>query len=142
MIDDVIARLEAQVAELQSRTFGAAEFTTLMQRKSLPAYPVAAYILPLGLQGSAATAAAGRFIQPIRESIAVVLIVNSLDQLGARALQRLHPMLREIIEAVAGWAPGDEAGVFELTRANIIDPGVGRLAYQIEFSISDQLRIF
>ena len=38
--------------------------------------------------------------------------------------------------------PGDEAGVFELTRANIIDPGVGRLAYQIEFSISDQLRIF
>ena len=58
MIDDVIARLEAQVAELQSRTFGAAEFTTLMQRKSLPAFPVAAYVLPLGLQGSAATAAA------------------------------------------------------------------------------------
>jgi hypothetical protein len=46
-----------------------------------------------------------------------------------------------IIASVAGWAPGDEIGVFALSRATLLDFTRGVIVYQIDFAIADQLRI-
>ena len=74
-------------------------------------------------------------------TIAVVLLTRSVDAAGERALGRLETFVDEIVTALAGWAPADEVGVFELRQASIIPTDHGLLGYQIEFSITDQLRI-
>lgn len=141
MIDALSDRLTARVPDLAGRIDGAAEFADLMQTKRLPASGVRAYVLPLGLAGLAADAASGIFRQSVRRAIAVVLLTRSVDAAGERALSRLSPLVDEIVGAVAGWAPDDETGVFELSRANIIPTDSGLLGYQVEFTIEDQLRI-
>lgn len=141
MIDPVITRLKAEVSDLQGRVEGAAEFAALMQRGSVPQGPVSTFVLPLGLQGGAADASAGLFTQSLRETIAIVLVLNAVDGMGAKVLARLDQLVKQIIEAVAGWDPEDAVGVFEFVRGNLITPGTGRIAYQLEFAINDQLRI-
>lgn len=142
MIDAVITRLKAEVSEFSGRVDGAAEFADLMQRGSRPQSALAAYVLPLGLQGGTSEASAGLFVQSVRETVAVVILVNAADALGNRALQTLDPLVKAVIGAVAGWDGGEDAlGIFELVRGNLITPGTGLIAYQLEFAINDQLRI-
>lgn len=142
MIDAVISRIKAQVPTLSGRVDGAAEFADLMQRGSRPQCALAAYVLPLGLQGGASQASAGAFVQSVRQTVAVVIVANAADTLGLRALQTLDPLVWSVIEAIAGWDGDEDAiGIFELVRGNIITPGTGLIAYQLEFAINDQLRI-
>ncbi|QEW21227.1 hypothetical protein LA6_003435 [Marinibacterium anthonyi] len=141
MIDAVTARLESLIPELDRRVDGAAEFTRLMETKKLPSGGVRAYVLPTGIRGQRGDALAGAFTQPIVRTLAVVLLTRSVDAAGERALTRLNAFVDEIITALAGWAPSDEVGVFELRLASIIPTETGLLGYQIEFSITDQLRI-
>ncbi|ALF02053.1 MULTISPECIES: phage tail terminator protein [Salipiger] len=142
MLELVVARLEAEIAELAHRIDGAAEFTRMMETKTLPSGGVRAYVLPTGIRGQRGDAVTGAFTQPITRTIAVVLLTRSVDAAGERALSRLGAFVDEIIATLAGWAPSDEVGVFELRQASIIPTEHGLLGYQIEFSINDQLRIF
>ena len=141
MLGLLIARLEALVPDLVHRIDGAAAFTRLMESKTLPSGGVRAYVLPTGIRGGQGDALAGAFTQPIVRTIAVVLLTRSVDAAGERALGRLETFVDEIVTALAGWAPADEVGVFELRQASIIPTDHGLLGYQIEFSITDQLRI-
>jgi hypothetical protein len=56
-------------------------------------------------------------------------------------MDRIRPLIFEVITALAGWAPGDELGVFHFTRGTLVSMSKGRLVYQIEMTINDQLRI-
>ncbi len=141
MIAAVITRLEALVASLSKRVEGAAQFADLMKRNALPQQTPAAYVLPLGLQGGAAQAATGAFTQQFDEAVAVMLVVRSNDRTGEKALARIDVLIREIINAIAGWAPNDEIGVFKLSRGSLVNMSAGTIVFQIEFSITDQLRI-
>lgn len=141
MIDAIVARLESLIPELDHRVDGAAEFTRMMETKKLPSGGVRAYVLPTGIRGQSGNALAGAFTQPIVRTMAVVLLTRSVDASGERALSRLGAFVDEIIASLAGWAPADEVGVFELRQASIIPTENGLLGYQIEFSITDQLRI-
>ncbi|MFD1342883.1 phage tail terminator protein [Litorisediminicola beolgyonensis] len=141
MFDDVKARLEASVPDLAGRIEGAAEFSALQRDNRLPQSTVAAFVLPLGLTGGQATYATGLFAQALTRSVGVLLFFSSTDRTGERALERLEPFVDEVIAAIAGWAPADEVGVFELARAGLVSVGKGRMAYQIDFRINDQLRI-
>lgn len=141
MIAEVIARLQAQVPDLAGRVEGAASFADLMRRNALPQHTPAAHVLPLGLRGGKADAASGAFTQAFDETVAVLLTVRSYDRTGAPALEDVDTLIRVIVEAVAGWAPGDEVGVFALGRGQLVNMSAGTIVYQLDFTISDQLRI-
>lgn len=141
MIDALIERLVTRVPELEHRIQGAVEFDKLMRTKAPPQHGLAAYVLPRGIAGGPPQAVAGMFVQDVQERVAVVLFLRGTDPTGKRALTRLQPFLLEVIEAIAGWAPGDEAGVFVLNRCEPIANEHGLLVFQIDFSINDQLRI-
>lgn len=141
MIEEVIIRLDAQVPDLSGKVDGAAAFSAMMKGGRGPHNMPAAFVLPLGLQGGRAEASSGFFTQLYAESVAVVLFLQATDPQAKRALDRLPSLIREVIRAIAGWAPADTAGVFGLSRGALVGVQGGRLAYQIDFSIQDQLRI-
>lgn len=141
MIEAVISRLQERVQALNNRTEGAAQFAALMQSNSLPQQTPAAHVIPLGLQGGKSEAAASAFLQRYVEAIAVILTVRSHSATGKRSLSSIDTLIWEVVEALAGWAPGAEIGVFELARAQLVSMQTGTLVYQIEFRINDQLRI-
>lgn len=141
MIEAVKSRLEAQVPELAHRVEGAAQFAALMKSNALPQHTPAAHVLPLGLQGGRADAMAGAFTQELQEAIGVILTLRSQSQTGDKALDPVNTLVRAIIAALAGWAPNDETGVFRLLRGNLISMSAGTIVYQLDFTITDQLRI-
>ena len=57
-IEEVAARIEAEVAELTGQLGEAADFADLVERKKLPA-KTGGFVLPGGLRGGAADAASG-----------------------------------------------------------------------------------
>lgn len=141
MIADVITRLEAKVPTLVNRIDGAAQLADLMRRNALPQQTPAAHVLPGGLLGGQAEASTGVFSQMYKQSVGVLLTVRSNDRTGEKALAGIDTLIFEVIDAIAGWAPADEIGVFELTRGQLVNMSAGTLVYQIDFTINDQLRI-
>lgn len=140
VIADVIARLEDQVTGLRS-VEGVADFTTLLKQNALPQQTPAAHVVPTGIRGGKPETATGVFTQPTSEAVAVILTVRSNDQAGERALEAVDALIESTIAALAGWAPNDELGVFQLERGSVMNMSAGALVYQLEFSIADQLRI-
>lgn len=141
MIGGVITRLETEVPELAGRTDGGRAFVDLIRSKKLPARSIAAYVFPSGIQGARPDAAAGVYSQMLSHRTSVVLFVQSFDRTGSTALDRIDALLMRVIRAIAGWAPGDEVGVYRFERGQLVESGAGRLAYQLDFSIDDQMRI-
>lgn len=141
LVADVIARLDAQVAALSGRVEGAAQFADLMARKALPQVTPAAHVLPLGLQGGQVQSSAGLFVQGVEEVVAVVLSYRSHERTGSAALVPLDQVIRAVIDVIAGWGPDAAVGTFALRRGAVISMAAGTIVYQLEFSISDQLRI-
>lgn len=141
MIADVISRLTDQVAALSGRVEGAAQFADLMRRNALPQVTPAAHVLPLGLQGGSAEAATGIFTQMTDKSVGIVLTIRSHDRTGAKALATVEELIDSVVTAIAGWTPGSTVGVFRLMRGQLVNMSAGTLVYQLDFAISDQLRI-
>jgi hypothetical protein len=140
-IEEVAARIEAEVAELTGQLGEAADFADLVERKKLPA-KTGGFVLPGGLRGGAADAASGLFRQSFDEIVKVVLVVRVAgDPLRAKAVASLVPLARATINAVAGWAPDDAIGVFRLVQAELIGASGGALIFEIDFALDDQLRI-
>lgn len=141
MIGEIITRIETQVPELSGRVDGGRAFVDLIRSRKAPAQSVAAYVFPSGIQGGRADAATGVYSQMLTHRTSVVIFVQSFDRTGAAALDKIDQFLMRIVRAVAGWAPGDEVGVHKFERGQLIESGAGRLSYQLDFSIDDQLRI-
>ena len=142
MFDQVKTRLGARVPELAGRIHLADDFSRLMAENRLPTHSLTAYLVPVGLTGQTPNAGAGAFVQPFQDVLGVVLFLRAIDQTGRRALERLDDFLMDVITAIAGWAPSDVVGVYQLKTARLIRSTQGALAYQIDFSINNELRIF
>ena len=114
----------------------------MVDRNQLPQVTPAAYVLPAGLSGGSAEAGAGMFVQSFRETVSVVIVVRVAgDPTAARAIDEASPIVRAVIEAVAGWAPDDAIGIFILAQAELVGATGGALVFQIDFALDDQLRI-
>jgi hypothetical protein len=142
MIDAFIARLVAEVPDLEGRIEGAGELAELTGRNALPQHGTSAFVIPLGWVGGKADAGAGAFDQMLEESYGVITVIRNHTPVGRRVLAELKPFLMRIIEAIAGWTPGDTSGVFRFARGSLVSSAKGTLIYQMDFSIADQLRIF
>jgi hypothetical protein len=152
MFEAVRARL-ADVTALAGRIEPAARLSDMMARNQLPQVTPAAFVLPLGLRGGRADAAAGLFRQALTETVGVVLFVRSAgDATGARATEQLVPLRNAVIRRIVGWAPpsdwlaneqggGETVGVFALSRGELLSMQAGMLTYQLDFALDDQLRI-
>lgn len=141
MIDDLITRLSSEVSELAGRTFGAAEFVELTRRNGVSQHGTSAYVVPLGIVGREADAAAGAFTQSLDEAFAVFVAVRNHTPADKAVLDDIRGFKMRVIRAIAGWGPDDEVGVFRLARDGLVSAVNGTLIYQIDFSITDQLRI-
>lgn len=140
MIDALIARLNTKVDALEGRVEPVVELAEMMRSGSLPE-TATAIVSPAGLVGGQGETGSGYFAQPFNETVSVLLIARVYDQTGRRALERIRPLIMDVVETVAGWAPGDELGVFRLVRGGVVSLRSGVLLYQIEFAIEDELRI-
>lgn len=139
---EVGARLEAACPVLSGRIGTALQLAELIQRGQVPTTTPAAFILPLGLRGGAATASTGMFIQGINRMLGVVLVLRSAsDPLGARIADELRELIEATVRALAGWAPESAIGVLKLARGELVSLTGGAVTYQLDFTLDDQLRI-
>jgi len=142
MHDQAEARLAAVCPQLAGRIGTALQFADAIAKNRLPQVSPAAFVLPLGLRGGAASAAAGMFVQSLDRLMGVVLVVRSAgDPLGARLADTLEPLIDAVIQGFAGWAPDGAIGVFRLQRAELVSLAEGAATFQIDFVLDDQLRI-
>ncbi len=141
MIADVITRLEAKVSDLTGRVQGAADFADLMRRNQLPQVTPAAHVLSIGMTGGHGESSTGFFTQIFEQVIGVVLTIRSHSATGDRVLDDAETLIMDVIQAIVGWGPNDEIGVFRLARAGLVSMQDGTLVYQLDFSITDQLRV-
>ena len=141
MLEQLIARIDARVPDLAGRTQAAADLAALMAANALPPAPVSAFVLPLALQGGSADAAAGIYRQSVDEMFAVLLVFREAGRTGEQVLARVRDIIRQVVEAVAGWGPDEVPGVLRLLRGGMVRMSGGTLVYQLDFAITDQLRI-
>ncbi|PWE29967.1 hypothetical protein DDZ14_16120 [Maritimibacter sp. 55A14] len=141
MIEDVIARLEDKVPDLAGRIEGAAELADLMRRGALPQVTPAAHVLPLGLRGGNVDTGSGLYRQETQEAIGVVITWRSYNAAAGVALADIRTLVGGVIGAIAGWAPAGAIGDFRLMRGQLVSMSAGTIVYQIDFSLTDQLRI-
>lgn len=143
MIEQVIARLEQTVPDLDGRVREAARLAQLMEKGQLPQAGFTAFVLPGALRGGASTAAAGMFRQAISRTVSVMLVMRVAgDAKGTTALDRIQPVIDACVLAICGWTPDEETiGLFTLTGGELTSLTNGTLTYVLDFSINDQLRI-
>lgn len=134
-------RIGAEVPTLTGRIEGAMAFAELMRQNSLPQVTPAAFVLPLGLQGGAVDAVTGIFRQEVREIVGVMLVLRSFSRTGDKAIPELEELIEAVVNAVAGIEMPGTTGIFSLARGSIVSMTAGTIVYQLEFQLSDQLRI-
>lgn len=136
------ARLVARVPALAGRIGTALQFSEAMRTGALGQVSPSAYLLPLGMRGGAADAAAGMFRQGIDRYLGVVLCVRAIaDPLGSAVADEFVPLIDGVVAAFAGWSPDSAIGVFRLARGELVSAAGGVATYQIDFTLDDQLRI-
>jgi hypothetical protein len=141
MISEIITRLE-QAAPLLSNVEGAAAFSALVAANKKPTGKNVAYVVPTGMRGTQSDASAGAFIQGTSETISVIIMLRSNDSVGSKGVEPVEAIKAEVINALCGWRTSDEVGVFELRGGRMVSVLHGLLTYSLEFSISDQVRIY
>ena len=142
MLEEVIALLKAEVPALKSRVEGALQLASLLQNNALPQATPAAFVIPAGISGGASEVITGLYRQSYSQSLAVVLVLRDRDSpKGQRALDPLDELCWQVITALAGREMGDASDVLSLRRAFLASMSEGAVVFQIEFSLSDHMRI-
>lgn len=134
-------RIREEVPQLAD-VLGALDLAALLRPGGMTqARTPAAYVAPLGQQGSAAEDVAGGFIQGLAETVGVLLLFRDTNAAADRHLSEVEDLILAVTRAVAGWAPPDCPGVFRLARGYRVAADPGSFAYALDFTVQDQLRI-
>ena len=140
-VDLIIDRLKVRVPDLGKRVSGAAEFAALTATGAAPQDTPAAHVIPSGITGGKVVAATGVFLQGTDRLYSIILTIRASDASGGRILDRVSEFIDDIIAALAGWNFGNRVGVMHLRRCTLARAASGVFAYELTFSIDDQLRI-
>jgi hypothetical protein len=142
LVAEVKARISTGVPALAGAVEEAADLAELVRQNALPQKAVAAYVLPLGVNGGAGEMMTGAFIQPFNEVIGVLLIIQALgDATAKKALAPVDVLQLAICRLLCGWAPASgSVGVMNMQRARLVSVAGGTVFYQIDFSLQNQLR--
>ena len=143
LIDQVVTRIDDQVPAIKGRIHQAGDLASLVRKGTVPQVRPAGFVLPLGLLANAADVVSGAYRQGTIETVGVIFFVDDAGQAtGRRAIPKVDEIQNDIVNAIAGWKPtGENYGVFELSRGRLVAVNKGTVSYQLEFTISNQLRI-
>ena len=142
LTDAVRERMEDQVDSLAGRVQEAADLAALVKAGRWPASPLAAFVLPLGVRAlSQGDAAAGVFTQMLDETIGILIVQQAAGDLtGKTALPKIDTLIATLIAKIAGWRPSGVFGVFRVARGQMLSADNGRVIYQLDFTIQNQVR--
>lgn len=149
LLDQVKARIEGQVPELDKRLQFARDLAALVEEDAFPQSVISGFLLASGLRpldrGSAGT---GFFIQSCEETVSVVLVFYAAgDVTGGKSIDRDDPIVAAVIDALVGWMPESDQATrlyttdFALAGANVGSLVQGRVIYEIDVTVGLQLRI-
>ncbi len=142
LVDSVAQRISDSVPDLAGRIEGIADLAFLIASSAMPQREVCAFVVPLGFDDRGGDSATGAHTQMLQNAVGVVLSIKALGDAKARkALPTIETLEKAVVNAVAGWAPEDTAGVFRVTRGRLVSVDKGLVLYQLDFSLLDQLRI-
>lgn len=141
LVPAVIDRLLARVGDFGGRVQGAGALAALMRSGAARQPQTAAWVIASDLVGRPGQAAAGAFVQTVERGVTVVLSQPAYDGTGAAGSDQHEALVTAVVEAVAGWAPANSPGVLQLARAQLLRLEGGMLTSQIDFSLTDQLRV-
>lgn len=136
----VVARLKEQVG-FGGRVETAADLAALMRSGQAAQPQLRAHVLPAALVAKAADAAAGAFVQAVERGVSVIITLPAFDATGAGDTDRMEQLVLQTIFALAGWGTDTSVGVFQLRQGRLLSLQGGVMVYQVDFVISDQLRI-
>jgi hypothetical protein len=142
LVDLVAQRIAGQVAALNGGIEFIAELQALLAENGMPQRDVSAFVIPLGFDDRGGESVAGMHTQMLADVVGVILCQKARGDLkGQKGLVRIEPLINAVVDAVAGWAPGNTVGVFNVKRGRLAPGGQGIIVYQIDFELMDQLRI-
>lgn len=135
-------RIETRVPPLAKRMGLATDYGKLIETNQVPQITPAGYVLPGLIRGEAVTSMTGMYVQHVTEGVKVLLFVRVAgDALGQKGQDEAEPLVRAVIENLAGWGPADAFGVLVLVSAELVGSARGNLVFEIDFALADQLRI-
>lgn len=137
----IIDRLKARVPDLGNRVEDVGALAALTAAGGVPGATPIAHVVPGGIAGGKHLAQTGSYVQGIERMFSVILTLRTQDPTGKRALPRLAELIDEIIAALAGWDIGGLLGVVQFRRSTLIGADRGAFSYDVQFSVTDQLRI-
>lgn len=143
LVDHVATRLNANVPALKDRVEYIADLAALVTEGAMPQREVAAYVVPLGFDDKGGgSSSAGIHTQNLGDAVGVILCVKALgDAKAKRAVPAIDNLTTDVVNAIAGWAPEEVSGVFNVTRGRLVSVTKGLVIFQIDFSLTRQLRI-
>jgi len=141
--DSVKQRIEATVPQLTGAIDEIADIAALIAAGALPQREVFAFVVPLGFDDvGGGTSAAGVHTQMIKDAVGVVLGIKALgDARAKKSLPTITSLRDAVKQSVAGWAPDNSAGVFNVIKGRLLSVNNGLVLYQLDFALLDQLRI-
>ena len=140
--DQIIARIKATAPALNSIVSGALELAALLKAETLPQRLPAAYVIPLGIDAEPPALSANVYSQSISRGFGVVILAAAAgDATGARSRPLLDQIEAELIAGLCGWEVPGATGVLELRRSRLIGLDAGAVQQQLDFSLSDFVRI-
>lgn len=140
-LQPIIDRLKARVSDLGNRVEDVGALAALTAAGGVPGATPIAHVVPGSIAGGKHLAQTGSYVQNIDRQFSVILTLRTQDPTGRKALPRLSDLIDEIITAIAGWDIGGLLGVVQLRRVTLIGADRGAFSYEIQFSVTDQLRI-
>ncbi len=142
LVSTVKDKLGADIPALAGAVDEVADLAALVTAGALPQRPKAAFVIPLGFDDRGAESASGLFTQAIEDAIGVVLVVQAPgDPKARRALSTVDELKDAVLASLAGWAPADAVGVLVPRRGRLVSVTAGAVIYQVDFALSNQLRI-
>ena len=137
----IIDRLKARVPDLGNRVEDVGALAALIATGGMAQVTPVAHVVPTGIAGGKHLAQTGSYVQAIDRLFSVILTLRTQDPTGKRALPRLADLIDGVVLALAGWDMGGLIGVVRFRRCTLIGADRGTFAYEISFSVTDQLRI-
>jgi hypothetical protein len=135
-------RIDAHVPALTGHVEDIAALAALIAEGAMPQADVCAFVCPLGFDDKGGDSATGYHTQMLEDAVGVILCIKARGDVKAKkALPTIGELKDDVIDAVAGWGPDDAIDVFFVRRGRLLSADKGLVLYQIDFSLTDQLRI-
>lgn len=102
---------------------------------------VSAFVLIGEERGGQAAISSGAYIQPVQNSIAVVLTFREIsNRAGDKLVDEVEGAKSEVKAALVGWMPTGANGALKLVQGAVLSFKPGLFAWGYQFAASTQLR--